>query len=230
MVFPMKCLARRVTAGFCVLLLVLLLTACGGSNNNGASSNTGSNTGNNTSTSSNNNGDSNARPVQQVATPTATSTSKLSLKQYTGSDFTIKYPTDWKETTSTNAIAFTDPSGKYSMTINTQSNPNAAQSTDQLATNGMETVKKDLKNEQTVNVPATTTVGGQVWAQQAISGTSTMNGKSSDVETTVLATNHPARDANTKGYSITYSAPKDEFSQTNTTYFMPMLDSFTFTS
>ena len=227
MVFPTKCLARRVTAGLCVLLLVLLLAACGGSNNNGASS---SNTSNNTSTSSNNNGDSNARPVQQVLTPTATSAAKLPLKQYTGSDFTIKYPQTWKETTSATAIAFTDPSGQYSMTINTQSNPNATLSANQLVTNGMETVKKDLKNEQTVNVPATTTVGNQAWTQQAISGTSTVNGKSSDVETMVLATNHPDRAANTKGYSITYSAPKDEFSQTNTTYFMPMLDSFTFTS
>ena len=232
MVFPMKCLARRVTAGLCVFLLVLLLAACGGSNNSGATSNTGSNTSNDTSTGSNNTNDSNARPVQQMVTPTATATasSKLTLKEYTGSGFTIKYPQDWKVTNSSTSIAFTDPSGNYSMTVNSQSNANGAMSEDQLVTNELENVKKGLKDDQTVNMPATATVGGQSWTQQAVSGSSTVNGKSSEVQTVVLGTNHPTHAADTKGYSITYAAPKDEFSQTSTTYFTPMLDTFTFTS
>lgn len=221
MVFPMKCPARRVTAGLCVLLLILLLSACGGSNN----SNTSSNTSNDTSSNNND-----VRPVQQVLTPTATATPALSLKQYTGSGFTLKYPQDWKVTTSNTAVTFTDPSGKYSMTMNSQSNWNGSTSANQLVTKEITNVKKGLKNEQVVDMPATTTVGGQSWTQQAISGTSTVNGKSSDTETVALGANHPARAANTRGYTITYTAPKDEFSQTNTTYFMPMLDTFTFTA
>jgi len=231
MVFPTQSLLRRLAGGVSLLTLVLLLVACGGGNNNTKSSN-----------SSNGN---TANPVKQivptrvatatatathVATSTATTTIMGPSKTYKGTGFTIDYPADWKVTTSNSQTAFTDPSGDYNLTIGTTPNPNEGKTAGQLADGGITGARANLKNVQTVNVPQTTTINGQTWSQRSISGTSTLNGQSSDVEAAVLADNHPAHSADTKSYVIVCVARKDKFDQAQTKYFKPMLDSFKYTA
>lgn len=220
MVFRIKCHSRSVAAGICLFVLTLLLVACGGHTN----SNTGS-----TGNSSSNSG-STTNAVQHVATPTATATPTVTYKTYTGTDFTIKYPQSWKMTTSNNEVVFTDPVGNYNMTIGATANPQGATTSAELVDGGVSGAKTNLKNTQTVTVPQTTTLDSQTWEQRSLSGTSTLNGQSSDVETVVLATNHPTKTSETKGYVIVYVANKDQFSQADSMYFQPMLQSFKFNS
>ena len=226
MVYSTSFLARRLAGGASILILVLLLVACGGN-----TSNKSSNTSNGTS----------ANPVKQVvpttmATSAATAlatgtTAKDALsKTYTGAGFTIQYPSTWKLTTSSTETAFTDPNGSYNLTIGSTPNPNSAKTADQLADGGISGAKTNLKNVQVISAPATTVVGGQPWSQRSISGTSTLNGQSSDIEATVLANNHPTHTTNTKGYVIVYVAAKDQFDQAQTKYFQPMLQSFKYTA
>lgn len=225
MVFSTQPLMSRLAAGVSVLALVLLLLACAG----GSTANKNSNP----------NDGASANPVKQVvptstatrlATGTATASKNPSDKTYTGSGFTIRYPSDWKMTTSSTETAFTDPSGSYNLTIGSTPNPNGTKTADQLADGGIAGAKTNLKNVQTVDQPKTTIVGAQSWSQRAITGTSTLNGQSSDIEATVLANNHPARATDTKGYVLVYVAAKDQFDQARTKYFQPMLQSFKFTS
>ena len=224
MVFPIQFLVRRLAGGAAVLALILLLVACGG-----GSANNKSNTSSGTS----------ANPVKQVVpttmatvrvTGTATATKNPLFKTYTGTGYTIQYPPDWKMTTSSSETAFTDPSGSYNLTIGSTPNPNSAKTADQLADGGITGAKTNLKNVQTVNVPQTTMVSGLPWSQRSITGTSTLNGQSSDIEATVLANNHPLHTTDTKGYVIVCVAAKDKFDQAQTKYFQPMVQSFKFTS
>lgn len=248
MVFPATSLARRLAGGSVALVLIFLLAACG--------------SGSNSNTSSNNS----ANPVRQVVTATSMATSTATTKTYTGTGYTIQYPQDWKTTTSSNGTVFTDPSGDYSMTIDSTANPNGSTSASQLAENGLSKAKDKLKNAQTVSVPQTTMVAGQTWDQRAVSGistsstatptatgtasstgtpsatgtasstgtpsatgtsTTTANG---EVQTVVLANNHPSKASDTKGYTITYTAPKNQMDQAKSSYFTPMLNSFKFSS
>lgn len=249
MVFPASSLARRLAGGSAALVLIFLLAACG--------------SGSNSNTSSNGNS---ANPVRQVETATsmATSTSTASMKTYTGTGYTIQYPQDWKTSNTSNGTVFTDPSGNYSMTIHSTSNPNGSTSASQLAENGISKAKDKLKNAQTVSVPQTTMVAGQTWDQRAVSGMSTSatgtptatgtaastgtpsatgtvsstgtpsatgtSTASGEVQTVVLANNHPAKASDTKGYTIMYTAPKDQIDQAKSSYFTPMLNSFKFSS
>ena len=225
MVFPIQFLVRRLAGGASVLALLLLLVACGGGSANNKSS-------------SINNGTP-ANPVRQVvpttmatglATGTAAAAKNPLFKTYTGAGYTIQYPPDWKMTTSSAETAFTDPSGSYNLTIGSTPNPNSAKTADQLADGGITGAKTNLKNVQTVDVPQTTMVGGLPWSQRSITGTSTLNGQSSDIAATVLANNHPLHTTDTKGYVIVCVAAKDKFDQAQTKYFQPMIQSFKFTS
>lgn len=222
MVCSMQCLRRYLVAGCALLLLVLLLVACGGKNN---------------ATGNSSNGASSANPVKQMAptvTPTrqvtAAATQSALFKTYTGNGFTVQYPQNWKVTTSNTETAFTDPSGIYNLTIGLTPNPNGAKTADQIAESGIAGAKTNLKNVQAVDVPQTADVGGQSWSQRSISGTSTLNGQSSDVQAVVLANNHPNHTTDTKGYVLVYVAAKDQFEQAKTKYFQPMLESFKYTS
>jgi len=220
MVCSIQSLMRRLAAGVAVLALVLLLVACGGGN---------------TGKSSNSNNATSANPVKQVvpttlATGTATAGQTSLTKTYTGTGFTMKYPADWKLTTSSTEAAFTDPSGSYNLTIGSTPNPNGTKIADQLAENGIAGAKTNLKNVQTVNLAQTTDIGGQPWSQRSITGSSVLNGQSSDIEAVVLANNHPAHTTATKGYVIVYVAAKDMFDQARTKYFQPMLQSFKYVS
>jgi hypothetical protein len=227
MVFPAQSLQRRLAGGAALLALVLLLVACGGGSNGTKSGNA-------------NNGTT-ANPVKQmvptmVATAThtsmgmATATKTGLTKTYTGAGYTIEYPADWKLTTSSTETAFTDPTGSYNLTIGSTPNPDGAKTSEQLAEGGITGAKVNLKNVETVNVASTTMVGGQEWSQRSISGTSTLNGQSSDVKAVVLANNHPSHNTETKGYVIVYVAAKDKFSDAQTKYFQPMLESFKYTA
>ena len=224
MVCSIQSLMRRFAVGTALLALVVLLVACGG--------------GNAGKSSSQKNGTS-ANPVKQVvptmratslATSVATADQASLSKTYTGAGFTIKYPADWKLTTSSTEAAFTDPSGSYNLTIGSTPNPDGAKVADQLAENGIAGAKTNLKNVQTVDLSQTTDVGGQSWSQRSITGTSTLNGQSSDIEAVVLANNHPAHTTDTKGFVIVYVAGKDTFDQARTKYFQPMLQSFKYVS
>ena len=211
MVYLTRYLARAVMAGMCVFTLALLLVACGGQS---TSRNSGSTT----------------SPVQQVLAPTATTVNNALAKTYTATNFTIKYPASWKVTASATEVVFNDPAGSYNMTIGSTANPNGTVSADQLVEGGISGAKTNLKGEQTLKVPATTMLSGQVWSQRALSGTSTASGQSNDIEATVLATNHPAKAENTRGYIIVYVTTKALFDTAQSMYFLPMLQSFKFTA
>lgn len=207
MVFFLQNRSRRMTAATGILILIFLLVACG----------SGSSVTN-----------SNATATAQAAHPTPTPTPALST--YKGPGFTMKYPQSWKTASSSTDVAFADAEGIYNMTIGFTSNPNGSATADQLADGGIAGAKTNLKNAQMVNVPTTTTIGGQTWSQRAISGTSTVNGQSQDVEAIVLAADHPPAAADTKGYIIVYVTLKSEFDAAKNRYFTPMLQSFQFTS
>jgi hypothetical protein len=227
MVFPTQSLLRRLAGGVSILTLVLLLVACAGGNNSPKSGGSSNGTGSN--------------PVKQIVTATAYATAthmaagmatatKNGLKTYTGTGFTVEYPEDWKLTTSSTETAFTDPTGSYNLSIGSTPNPQGEKTAAQLTEGGIAGAKNNLKNVRTVNVPQTTTVAGQIWNQSSITGTSTLNGQSSDVQAVVLANNHLAHSADTKGYVIVYVAAKDKFDQAQTKYFQPMLQSFKYTT
>lgn len=228
MAFPTQSLMRRLAGGASVLVLVLLLVACGGGGTSPKSGSTGSGT--------------SANPVKQIvptmmptATVSAAATGMASptadlTKTYTGKDFTIKYPQDWKLTTSSTEVALTDPTGNYNLTIGSTPNPNGAKTADQLADGGIAGAKTNLKNVKTVDLPATTTVNNQTWSQRSITGTSTLNGQNNDIEAVVLANNHPMHSTTTRGYVLVYVAAKDKFDQAKARYFQPMLQSFKYTT
>jgi len=210
MVVSTKKTGSRVLAGFSLLLMLCLLAACGSSSQSNSS----------------NNGNTKAQPVKQVITPTATK--GTTFKAYKGANYTINYPQDWRISASSTEVAFTDPTGNYNLTIGSTSNPNSSVSADQLANGGVKGAKTNLKDTEDVTVPATLTIGGQTWSQRALSGVSTYQGQSSDVEAGVVATNRPTKATTTRGYVIAYVALKSQFAEAQTLYFTPMLQSFTF--
>ena len=230
MVWPIKCRARSVAAGLPLLLLALLLIACSGTSGQSTGTSNSTGTGNSSSSGNSGNNNSTTNPVQNVLTPTATYAASTLSKTYTGSDFTIKYPANWKTTTSNNEVVFTDPTGDYTLTVGSTANPQGATTSAQLIDGGVSGAKTNLKDTQTVDVPQTTTLDNQTWDQRSLTGTGTLNGKSSDIKAVVLATNYPEKTSKTRGYVIVYVATKDQFDQAESTYFKPMLQSFKFAS
>ncbi len=192
------------------LILVLLLAACsfGGSSGNGA-----------------------------TPTPTPTPTPKPSpsptvspLTTYNGNGFTIGYPQGWKVThQGNNAIQFTDPNGIYNLAVAVTPNPGGVVSPQQQLSVALSAGNSNLKNPQPVNVPSTTTVGGDTWSQKSETGNTTVNGQNTTVQLVALADNHPANSPSTNSYLIAYGTGQAIFSAANTAYFQPMLQSFKFT-
>lgn len=211
MVWFSKGRARSVTASMCVLILIFLLAACGGHSS---------------SAPTNNHSASLANPVQHVLAPTATKS--VPYTTYTGTDFTLKYPAEWKVITAKAEVSFTDLAGNYNLTIGSTPNPNGATTPDQLADSGVVGAKTNLQNEKTIDVPKTVMLAGQTWSQRSLSGISTLSEPNSEIEATVLATNHPAKASNTQGYIIVYVAAKNQFDQAQTRYFKPILQSLKF--
>lgn len=159
--------------------------------------------------------------------PHTAPTPSAAFMTYRGSGFTIKYPQNWQVTSAKNEVDFADLAGN-TMTIGFSPNPSSATSPDQLADSALAGAKANMKNPQMVNVPATMTISNQIWSQRAVSGISSINGQSENVEAVILATNYPKFAATTKSYTLIYATSKDTFEQSKRMYFAPMLQSFAF--
>jgi hypothetical protein len=195
------------------LMLVLLLVACGGSTTSGTTS-----TPTPVPTSP---------PTSAPTTPTTAATGAMTAFQ--GNSFTISYPQNWQTTTKANNIfTFTDSTGNIKMTITVAPDPNGTISADSVASTALQAAQVLLKNSQTVTVPSTTSVGGDSWSQISASGTQRLNNQDTNIQVVVIATVHPANTLLSKSFTILYQAPVSTFSQDNTTYFQPMLQSYKF--
>jgi len=193
------------------LMLVLLLVACGGSSTSGTTPTP-------VPTSP---------PTSAPTTPPTTATGAMTAFQ--GNSFAISYPQNWQTTTKANNIfTFTDSTGNIKMTITVAPDPNGTISADSVASTALQAAQVLLKNSQKVTVPSTTSVGGDSWSQISASGTQRLNNQDTNIQVVVIATVHPANTLLSKSFTILYQAPVTMFSQDNTTYFQPMLQSFKF--
>lgn len=191
-----------------VLVLALALAACGSA----------------TSTSG-----STPTPTSPPATSPTTSTS-ATMTTYTGNGYSIDYPQGWKVNAAGNNVVFTDPTGIYSLTLVIAPNPNDTVSSDTLVNTALQLATSTLKNPQTVNVPTSTTIGGDTWAQKSVAGTATIGDQTGTVQVVVASDNHPANSPSTNSYTITYQTLQATFAAANSQYFQPMIQSFKFTS
>jgi hypothetical protein len=192
------------------LMLVVLLVACGGSSTSGTTST--------------------PTPVPTpTSPPVSPSAATGAMTAYQGNGFTISYPQTWQITTRANNIfTFTDSTGGIKMIITVAPDPNGTISADSVASAALQAAQVLLKNAKTVSIPSTTTVGGDSWSQVSASGTQRLNNQDTDVQVVVIANVHPANTLLSKSFTILYQAPVATFSQDNTTYFQPMLQSFKF--
>ena len=182
------------------LALTALLVACGGS-------------GNSTSAP--------ARPQTSPSGPPV-------FRPYTSPFFTITYPETWVIRTSSTTITFSDTPGTYNLAVSFAPDPHGAVTPTQLAEKSLDLTKASLLNPQAITMPSTVTLAGVTWSQRAITGNTLSNGQKVAIEVVILATNHPARSANTKGVVLTYLGTKSLFAQAQSTYFTPMLQAFKF--
>jgi len=151
------------------------------------------------------------------------------MAAYSGNGFTISYPQSWQTSkTANNVFTFTDSTGGIKMTITVAPDPNGTISADSVASTALQAAQVLLKNAKTVSVPSTTSVGGDSWSQVSASGTQRLNNQDTNIQVVVIATVHPANTLLSKSFTILYQAPVATFSQDNTNYFQPMLQSFKF--
>jgi PsbP len=198
----------------CSMFLVLLVAACGSSGTTSSSTPTSSPTPSPTPSSS----------------PVVSPTSVANLTTYTGNGYTIGYPQGWKVNAAGKSVVFADPTGIYNLTIVISPNPGGVASPDAVVNLEYQVVKGTLTNPQTVNVPSSTTIGGDPWVQKSIVGTSSAAGSSGVVQVVVASDNHPANSTATNSYTINYATLQATFAAANTQYFQPMLQSFKFTA
>ncbi|MGZ3630750.1 MAG: hypothetical protein ACXVDN_24225 [Ktedonobacteraceae bacterium] len=192
-----------------ILMIVVLLAACGGSTTSGTTP---------TSVPT-------SAPTQAQSPTAATG----AMTAFQGNSFTISYPQNWQTTTKANNIfTFADSTGNIKMTITVAPDPNGTISADSVASTALQAAQVLLKNSQTVTVASTTSVGGDSWSQVSASGTQRLNNQDTNIQVVVIATVHPANTLLSKSFTILYQAPVTTFSQDNTTYFQPMLQSFKF--
>ncbi len=164
-------------------------------------------------------------------TPTATLLRQgVAMKIFTGPDFIIRYPADWKSTAAYGPAIFVDPTRTYDLLIGSKPNPDGLIPPEQVIKNGLATWPNTPVPVSTMSV--TETIGGQIWSRRAVVGNDYLlkNGKLAFVELVTLVTNYPKQSADTKTYSIIYEAPASLFSQISNLYFTPMLRSFAFTT
>ena len=210
----LHCVSSGTLLALSSLMLVVLLVACGSSSTSGTTS---------TPTPS---------PTSTpTLAPTSTSPSAATgaMTAFQGNSFTISYPQTWQVNQRANNIfTFTDSTGGIKMTITVAPDPNGTISADSVASTALQAAQALLKNAKTVSVPSTTTVGGDSWSQVSASGTQRLNNQDTDIQVVVIANVHPANTLLSKSFTILYQAPVATFSQDNTTYFQPMLQSFKF--
>src|SRR5215469_4395093 len=171
MLSRVQCVHRSAFLVSCCLLLALFLAGCGGGTSSSPTP---------------------APTPKPSPSPTPSSTSSTTLTTYRGNGFTIGYPQSWKVTASGNEVAFTDSATLNDFEIVTTPDPGGVVSPDFVVTTSVNATKATLKNPQTVNVPPTTTVGGESWVQKSLAGTTTSNGQSVVVQVVVASDNHPA--------------------------------------
>jgi hypothetical protein len=164
---------------------------------------------------------------QPSLTPSPTPTQGLTV--YTGKGYAISYPQGWKVTSSKDGVTFSSASDVHTLVITVNPNPYDAVEASKVANASIEAGKKQMENPQTETLPPTTTVGGESWVQQSMSGTETSSGQGVDVQLVVISDNHPSSAANTQNFTIVYATEKSLFATANTSYFQPMLQSFKFT-
>ena len=202
----LHCVSSGTLLALSSLMLVVLLVACGSSSTSGTTS-------------------------TPTLAPTSTSPSAATgaMTAFQGNGFTISYPQTWQMNQKANNIfTFTDSTGGIKMTITVTPDPNGTISADSVASAALQAAQVLLKNSKTVSVPSTTTIDGETWNQVSASGTQRLNNQDTDIQVVVIATVHPANSLLSKSFTILYQAPVATFSQDNTTYFQPMLQSFKF--
>lgn len=204
MLTRLKYISRWTMLTLCSLMLATFLIACGATGG--------------------------ATTPAPTATPSPTpSPTPIPKATLTGNGFTMNYPQSWHVTRSgSHLVTFVDSTGTMKLTVTTIPDPKGSVSASSLSSTGLKAAMVALKNAQTVSVPATTTVGGETWNQGSVSGTQRLNNLDTMVKAVVLANVHPASAPASKGFTINYSATEQMFSQANTTYFQPMLQSFKF--
>ena len=203
MLMRFKHISGRATLALCGLLLVAaLLAACGGT----------------TSTT-----------TPTPTTPPTPTHTPIPMTSHSGNGYTISYPQSLQITQSgARLVTLANSNGTIKMTITAVADPNGKISAESLVNTAMTALKAPLKNVQPVSVPPTVTVGGASWNQQSVSGTQRLNAADTMMQAVVIATVYPENTATSKGFTIEYRAPQATFSQANTTYFQPILQSFKF--
>ena len=205
-------ISRWTPLALCSMLLAALLVACGGT------------TGNSTSTTS-----SSSITSSTPTVPTSQTSKSASMTTLASNGFTINYPQGWQlRKSGSHLVTLTQSNGMIKLTIAIVPDPDGSINAESLVNSAIKTEKAPLKKEQKELVPPTVTVGGAFWNQQSVSGTQRLNAADTVTQSVVLATVHPANTLTSKGYTIVYRAPKSMFSQVNSTYFQPILQSFKF--
>lgn len=166
----------------------------------------------------------------QVVLSTPPPVATVTFQSYTGSVFSLQYPQAWVVRSAGTVVSLSDASGTYNLTVNLQPNANGQLSANQLADASLTSAKAALTNPQSVAVSPTIRMAGTSWSQRAVSGVTLSNGVQIQREVIILATNHPPRAADTRGIVLIYTGLKQSFSQASSTYFAPMLHTFTFLS
>ena len=169
-----------------------------------------------------------------TATPTVapTATPSMPVQTYMGTGFTIQYPQTWKAQASQAGVAFTDAQQLNTFTLAFAPNPGGVATTTKEADASLSLIENagGISKVQPVNLPATTTVGGETWDQRGVTGTVTTNGIAVPGELILLVDNHPASSPTTKAFEIYYAGPAASFQQENSQIFQFMLQTFKFTA
>jgi len=183
----------------CCLLLTLLLTACSG-------------------------GNSNTTPAKTTLKPTPTP----GLTTYQGNGYSIGYPQGWTVKGKGSLVTFTDAQGLTAFIIEETPNPNGVISPTTAVNGGLNGLKVQGTNFQSVDVAPTLTIGSNTWNQGAATADTAANGQKNSMKLVVLSSDYPQRTASTQTFTLIYSTPTKEFDQANAQSFQPMLQSFKF--
>lgn len=167
-------------------------------------------------------------PVAQFQISTPPPVATVSFQVYTGIGLSLRYPQNWVVRTAGTVVSLSDASGTYNMTVSLTPNAHGQLTASQLADTNLASVKTTLSNPQPVAMPSSVKLAGTSWSQRAVSGTTLSNGTQVEREVIILAANHPAHATSTKGVVLIYMGVKQTFAQARNTYFIPMLQTFTF--
>jgi hypothetical protein len=206
MTFFRQRIMQRVALGLSNLLFIALLVACGSTSNPTV-------------------------VTSPPASPTPTPTPTMTLQTYTGAGFAIGYPQGWTEHDANGTVTLADSTSENLMTILVVPNPGGVKSASTLADASLSAFEKaSVKHAQPVeNLPATTALAGDTWAQRGTTGTVSENGQDFSGEVILLVDNHPANSASTQAYEISYGGLSITFQQ-EMIVFQTILQSFKFTS